>query len=139
MNQLEILLIEDNPAYVKLLDFAFQEFFDLPYQFRHLLDGEAAISYLHSLSREALYSTPSLPNFVLLDLNLPGKKGTDVLAEIRSTQFFKDLPVFILTSPADKQDMEKCLHIGPQKFLVNPFEFDGFEQQANAFKNFGNT
>ncbi len=134
--KLEILLVEDNPVFVKLLGHAFKEFFELPYQFRHLIDGESAVRFLNSYTRKGPANRKNLPAFVLLDLNLPGKNGMEVLSEVRSSVFFDGMPVLILSSSEEQEEMDKCLRIGAQAFYVKPIAYDGLEQLVKELQGF---
>lgn len=137
--KLEILLVEDNPIYVKLLEHAFKSVFKTPYIFRHLIDGESAVRYLNSLTRKYPRRKEDLPAFVLLDLNLPGKKGMEVLAEVRSSVFFKEMPIIVLSSSDEKKEMEKCFELGAQAYYVKPIEYDQLEQLVEELQGLSNT
>lgn len=136
--KLEILLVEDNPIYVKLLEHAFKDIFKTPYVFRHLIDGESAIRYFNSLTRNSPRSKEDLPGFVLLDLNLPGKKGDEVLAEVRSSKFFDEMPIFVLSSSEDRVEMDKCFELGAQAYYVKPIDYEKLEQLVEELQGFSN-
>lgn len=134
--KLEILLVEDNPVYVKLLEHAFQNVFQIPYVFRHLIDGESAVRYLNSLTRKIPRNKKALPAFVLLDLNLPGKKGEEVLAEVRSSRFFDNMPIIILSSSEDQAEMDRCFKLGAQNYYVKPLEYEDLERIVEELQGF---
>jgi CheY-like chemotaxis protein len=137
--KIEILLVEDNPIYVKLLEHAFGEVFSLPFQFRHLIDGESAVRYLNSLTRKPMMEKYGLPAFVLLDLNLPGKKGIEVLAEVRSSVFFDDMPIIVLSSSENQEEIDKCMELGAHAYYVKPIDYEKLEQLVEEIQGFSST
>ena len=98
---IEILLVEDNPGDVRLTQEAFKESKFL-HQMHVVMDGEEALDFLHK--RDKFKDVPT-PDIVLLDLNLPKKHGTEVLAEIKNDQKLKVIPVVILTTSEAEEDI----------------------------------
>lgn len=96
-----IFLVEDNKADIRLIEEAFKES-KASYQMVTVRDGAEAIAYLR---REGEYANASRPDLILLDLNLPKKDGREVLAEIKADPHLKRIPVVVLTTSRNEDDI----------------------------------
>ena len=96
-----IFLVEDNKAYIRLIQEALKTSL-LPHQVITVRDGVEAMNYLH---QEGEYANSPRPDLILLDLNLPRKDGREVLAEIKSDPQLKRIPVVILTTSKNQDDI----------------------------------
>ncbi|NES99644.1 MAG: response regulator [Sphaerospermopsis sp. SIO1G2] len=96
-----IFLVEDNKADVRLIQEALKTS-SLPHQVVTVRDGIAAMAYLR---REGEYINSPRPDLILLDLNLPKKDGREVLAEIKSDPLLKRIPVVVLTTSKNEDDI----------------------------------
>ncbi|MEM9538008.1 MAG: response regulator [Cyanobacteria bacterium P01_E01_bin.42] len=101
MKNCNILLVEDNLAHVRLIEEAFKESGG-NHQIINAGDGVEAISYLR---QEENYNDMPRPDLILLDLNLPRKNGHEVLAEIKTDPDLKSIPVLILTTSRNEDDI----------------------------------
>ena len=123
-----ILLVADNPDDVKLTLRAFkQNNITNPIVVAH--DGQEALDYLFGTGSFAEQSCP-LPQVVLLDLRLPGMDGTEVLRQIRANPRTELLPVVILTSSTEEQDMIKGYKLGANSYVCKPVDFVHFVEAA---------
>ena len=86
-------------------------------------DGIKAMQYLR---REAPYTNALRPDLVLLDLNLPGKDGYEVLQEIKGCETLKSIPVVILTTSADERHFSRCYQYGANCCITKPVGLDEF-------------
>jgi CheY-like chemotaxis protein len=128
MNALPILLVEDNPMDVDLTRRAF---------FRHNLanplevarDGQEAVDYITRWN----VGDP-LPAVILLDLKLPKVSGLEVLRAIRADRRFSVVPVVILTSSAEDQDIFEAYSLGANSYIVKPVDFDKFIDVARQIE-----
>ena len=105
----QILLVEDNPGDVRLTIEALKEAKVLN-QLTVVKDGIEALSLLR---RQGQYARAPRPDLILLDLNLPKKDGREVLGEIKADDNLKHIPVVILTTSQDEQDMLKIEELQP--------------------------
>jgi CheY-like chemotaxis protein len=112
----ELLLVEDNPADVRLLREGLMEA-RTRYHLTVVPDGEQAIQFLH---RSGIYADAARPDLILLDLNLPGKNGFDVLAELKGDVTLKLIPVVILTSSLSQRDILTTYGLGANSYLHKP-------------------
>jgi len=97
----------------------------LPYTIVLLRDGQAALDYLVP-AREGQGTRHPPPYLVLLDLNLPGCRGGEVLARLKSDARTKHIPVIILTTTDDQNEIEACYALGCNAYLTKPVAYDQF-------------
>ena len=88
--------------------------------------GDDALDFLHRRGRYADPSVSPRPAIILLDLNLPGTDGRDVLVEIKSARPLAPIPVVVLTTSADSRDVEACYAAGANSYVQKPVDLDGF-------------
>lgn len=119
-----ILLAEDNPNDVELILTALKDAC-LANDIIATHDGAQALDYLF---RRGAYSDrpPILPAVVLLDLKMPKVDGREVLRQIRANPKLRLLPVVVLTSSREEQDLFETYNLGANAYLVKPVEFDAF-------------
>jgi CheY-like chemotaxis protein len=125
-----ILIVEDNPTDVMLIRRAFAKAnIGNPLQF--VRDGDAAVQYLAGDAAYADRDTYPLPALVLLDLKLPRRSGLEVLQWLRSTSPLRRLPVVVLTSSSQSQDVNRAYEFGANSYLVKPVEFDDLKEMMD--------
>jgi two-component system, response regulator len=122
----EILLVEDNPADAELTLHALRKS-NLANSIYVARDGEEALDFLfcrgaHS-NRDFL-----VPKLVLLDLKLPKVDGAEVLQAIRENTRTKQLPVVVLTSSKEQQDIARMYHLGATSYIQKPVDFEQFQR-----------
>lgn len=130
-----ILLVEDNPLDVELTLDAFREA-QLNGQIHVVRNGHDALNYLFGRNQYDDRQTYPLPNLVLLDLHLPGIDGHEVLQEIKVTPHLKRLPVIILTSSQEEQDVIRSYDRGANSYLVKPVSVNGFLDIVNLIDHY---
>jgi len=118
-----ILLVEDNPDDVLLIQRAFRKA-NLVNPISVVDDGEKAIAYLSGSGEYADRSRHPVPVLVLLDLKLPRKSGHEVLAWIKQHPALKRMPVVVLTSSTETVDVNQAYDHGANSYLVKPVGFD---------------
>jgi len=121
MNKAVILLVEDNPDDEALTLRAFRKN-NIKNDVVVARDGAEALEYLFSASKNAA----DVPQVVLLDLKLPKVDGLEVLRCIRSDERTRLMPVVILTSSKEEQDMVKSYSLGANSYVCKPVNFDQF-------------
>lgn len=120
MHACEILLIEDNPADVLLIQEAFKEA-RLGNRIAVAGDGEEALQYLH---REGRFADARCPDLILLDLHLPKRSGREVLAEIKNDPELSEIPVIILTTSSEDEDIHQAYRLHANCYLTKPVDID---------------
>lgn len=133
MNSKNILLVEDNPSDVKLTKRALEQ-----NQITNKLiiaeDGREALDYLFATGQHAGRDARDLPSVVLLDLKLPKIEGLEVLKEIRANEHTRRIPVVILTSSSQEQDLIASYNLGANSYIRKPVDFQQFTE---AVRNLG--
>jgi CheY-like chemotaxis protein len=128
----EILLVEDNPADVRLT----REALNSDRSWNHLSvarDGVEAIAYLR---REGEFAAAPRPDLILLDLNLPKKDGRQVLAEIKADDNLKLIPVVVLTLSAGEEDILKTYGLHANCYIEKPVDLRQFMRVMKSLENF---
>src|SRR5579884_146628 len=118
---IKVLLVEDDEGDVVLTREAFDE--HLHNRLDVVNDGDSALAYLRA---EPPFQDASRPDLVLLDLNLPGRDGREVLAEIRADQALTHLPVVVLTTSAAEEDVLRSYQLHANAYVTKPVDLDGF-------------
>jgi two-component system, chemotaxis family, response regulator Rcp1 len=128
----EILLVEDNPVDVLMTKEAFCG--SRVCNNLHVTeDGEEAMDFLYK--RGKFSSVPS-PEIVLLDLNLPRKDGREVLAEIKGDPFLRHIPVIILTTSQDDEDIWTSYELHANCFITKPVDMEQFTKALECLGEF---
>jgi len=86
-------------------------------------NGEEALSFLF---RRGKFTSSPRPDFILLDWNLPGVDGSEVLEIVRGDKSLKDIPVIVLTSSHDQIDVLKAYHLHASAYITKPVDMSGF-------------
>ena len=129
---IEILLVEDNPGDARLAWEAIREA-RVPNNLRWVTDGVEALSFLR---REGRFAEVQRPDLILLDLNLPRKDGREVLAEIKSDERFRCIPVVVLTTSQADEDVVNAYHLNANCYISKPVGLEQFLKVVNAIENF---
>jgi CheY-like chemotaxis protein len=129
---IEILLVEDNPADVRLTQEALKEG-----KVRNILhvarDGIEAIEFLRRVGKHVNATRPDL---ILLDLNLPRKDGREVLADIKADPELKSIPVVVLTTSSAEADIFKIYKLHANCYITKPVDLDQFVKVVKSIDDF---
>ncbi|HUS29097.1 MAG TPA: response regulator [Kofleriaceae bacterium] len=125
---IEILLVEDNPADVRLTQEALKEG-KVRNNLQIARDGVEALELL--LRKDAVR-----PDLILLDLNLPRKDGREVLAEIKNHPELKTIPVVVLTTSSAEADILKSYNLYANCYITKPVDLDQFVQVIKSIDDF---
>lgn len=120
-----ILLVEDSPEDYEATVRAFRKS-GLKNPIHRCEDGEEALDYLFRRGRYADPGSSPYPGVILLDLNLPGTDGRQVLTEIKNDERLKTIPVVVLTTSLDERDIDACYRAGANSYIQKPVDIDGF-------------
>lgn len=124
--------MEDNDGDIRLLEEAFKET-DLRVNLHVVRDGEQALKFLH---REPPHEKAPRPAFVLLDLNLPLKRGDQVLAEIKQDASLRQIPVFILSTSTRIDDISQAYDLHANCYIPKPAELEELMQMGRQIESF---
>ena len=129
---IEILLVEDNPADVRLAQETLTDL-PVPYCLSFALDGAEAWRFL---TREGSLAHAPRPDLVLLDLNLPGKDGRELLAEIKGHPSLKSIPVLVLTTSKAEEDIKASYDLQANCYLVKPRGLEPYRELVKSIGTF---
>ncbi len=129
---IEILLVEDNPGDVRL---TFEVLKDAKVHnvLNTVENGLDALAYLRKQGR---FSRASRPDLILLDLNLPGMNGREVLEEIKKDEKLRQIPVVILTASEAETDILQSYDLHANCFITKPIDFNQFVHVVKVIENF---
>ena len=129
---IEILLIEDNPGDIRLTQEALRD-----NKVRNSMivaqDGAEAMAILR---REGQYAASPRPDLILLDLNLPKIDGREVLRRIKDDKKLRPIPVVILTTSRDEQDVLKAYGLHANCYVAKPVELEQFMEVVRSIEGF---
>ena len=129
---IEILLVEDDPDDVLLTRKALDEGRMLN-NLHVVRDGVEAMEFLYQRGQ---YSDAPRPGIVLLDLNMPRKDGREVLAEVKSDEHLKSIPIIVLTTSEAEQDILKSYNLHANAYVPKPVDPDEFVRVIRSFDTF---
>ena len=121
----KILLVEDNPSDIGLTCRALEKS-HVANDLVVVEDGQEALDYLFGASQSAGPQVTELPALILLDLKLPKVDGLEVLRRIRSDPNLYRLPVVVLTTSTEEQDIVQSYHLGANSYIRKPVDFTQF-------------
>ncbi len=127
----EILLVEDDPNDAEMTINALTEH-HLANKINWVEDGEQAIDYLFGLGKHTGRNIKQKPKLILLDLKLPKIDGLEVLTRIKSDKIMKTIPVVVLTSSREDNDIKKSYNLGVNSYIVKPVDFEQFSKVVNG-------
>ena len=130
--KVEVLLVEDNPADVRLTQEALKEG-TIPVHLNVVHDGVEALDFL--FHREG-YANAPVPDLILLDLNLPKKNGREVLTEIKNDSLLKRIPVIIMTTSIADADIQKAYSLNANCYIAKPMDLDEFLRIIRSIEEF---
>lgn len=131
-NTIEILLVEDNPGDIRLTLEALKEG-KINNKIDVVTDGEQAIDYLKSTGE---FKGKTLPDLILLDLNLPKLNGREVLSIIKEDASLKHIPVIILTTSKAEDDILKSYQHHANCYITKPVDFEQFSFVIKKLEDF---
>jgi two-component system, chemotaxis family, response regulator Rcp1 len=132
LRPVEILLVEDSYSDANLTIKSLSKT-SIANNLHWVEDGEAAIEYLR---HQGEYITAIRPDLILLDLNLPGLDGREVLAEIKADPDLKRIPVVVLTTSADEQDVLKSYDLNANCYITKPVDIHQFLKIVHLINDF---
>jgi CheY-like chemotaxis protein len=132
VNPIDILLVEDNPADVRLTVEVLKE--EKVFNNLHIVnDGEEALQFLRKQGR---FSDAVRPDLILLDLNLPKVDGREVLREIKSDVHLMNIPVVVLTVSKSDEDILKSYDLHANCFISKPVDLNQFVKVVKSIHDF---
>jgi CheY-like chemotaxis protein len=124
LQQVEILLVEDNPDDAEMTMRALRKR-NLANQVHWVKDGEEALEYLFCSGRYAGRNPATPPKLVLLDIKMPKIDGIEVLRRVKGSEL-KTIPVVVMTSSNEERDVLESYRLGVNSYIVKPVQFEAF-------------
>ena len=132
MRTTEVLLVDDNPADTDLTSEVLARN-GCPSHIRSVMNGVEAIAVLR---REGKYANTLLPDFVILDLSLPGKDGRAVLAEVKADPVLRKIPIAIFSTSEARQDIVRSYELGANCYVSKPGNLRDFISAVTSIGEF---
>lgn len=99
-------------------------------------DGDDALDFLYQRGAHTITSEAPRPSVILLDLNLPGTDGREVLETIKGDDDLKAIPVIVLTSSSDERDIDSCYQMGANTYIHKPVDLAGFMEAIGRMADY---
>jgi CheY-like chemotaxis protein len=129
-NEVQVLLIEDNPSDVELTIRALRKS-NFMNTVHVVTDGEEALEYMFGTGKYEGRDIQNRPKLILLDIKLPKVDGLEVLEKMKSHELTKVIPVVILTSSKEERDVIESYKLGVNSYIVKPVDFDKFVEAVS--------
>ncbi len=130
LDQVGILLVEDNPSDAELTIRALKKN-NFTNQLHWVKDGAEALDFIFVRGNYIDRNSTNMPKVILLDLKLPKIDGLEVLREIKLSPRTQTIPIVILTSSREEQDMVKSYKLGVNSYVVKPVDFEDFVKSVS--------
>lgn len=130
--EIQILLVEDSPTDVMLT----REALDHAKVLNTLHVAENGVEAMQFLRREGAHSSAPRPHLILLDLNMPRMNGLEVLTEIKNDDTLKTIPVIILTTSKNQDDLAKAYGSHANCYITKPVDFESFAEVVRSIESF---
>lgn len=131
-DQIDILLVEPNPGDSRLFTEKFQDA-KLMNTIYAVTDGESALDFVRGRGE---YATAPRPDVILLDPQLPGKSGEEVLQELRGDPALADIPIVVLTSSAAEESIVRSHGLEVDTYITKPVEPEEFVSFVQSVEDF---
>lgn len=133
-SEFHILLIEDSRADAKIIERALKEG-DVAHRLTVIPDGRQALEFLFA-SRADVHAADLEPDLILLDLNLPGLDGCQVLTRIKQDQLLRMIPVVVLTTSNREEDIISTYKAGANTYIPKPTEYSSYRDLVAILRGY---
>jgi len=130
-----ILVVENSPEDYEAMRRAFKKT-GLDNPVCYCADGDEALDFLYRRGVYVDEGSAPRPTLILLDLNLPGTDGRQILAEIKQDDALKEIPVIVLTTSSYDRDVQACYRAGANSYVQKPVGLGGFIEAIKRLRDF---
>jgi CheY-like chemotaxis protein len=130
-----VLMADDDPDDIALVRDALSEC-DFKSDFRSVCDGYELLQYLHQRGPYARLGEAPVPELILMDLNMPLRNGTEVLAELKCTRHLRAIPIVIVTTSNAERDRSRTEELGADGFLTKPSTYAALLEMTRSLEGF---
>ncbi len=134
-NHTTILIVEDSPEDFEATRRALLKS-GLRNGIRWCVDGDDALDFLFQRGKYSDPANAPRPGMILLDLNMPGTDGREVLAEVKQDPALKTIPVIVLTTSKDERDIEACYSAGANSYVQKPVDLNGLVEAIQRLHDY---
>ncbi len=127
-NSKPILLVEDDIVDAMTVERALGDL-EISNQLTHKINGEETLEYLRSDSNET-------PCVILIDLNMPKMNGLEFLRLIKADETLKEIPVIVLTTSSEEQDVDESFKLGVAGYMVKPIDYEEFLEKIRVIDSY---
>lgn len=131
-----LLVVEDSDEDFEAFGRIMRKTCDIDMPLTRCTDGDEALDFLHQTGPYQDLRATDLPGLILLDLNLPGTDGREVLMDIKQDEQLREIPVVILTTSSSPKDVHTCYQFGVNSYLVKPADIEQFKTSVQLFVNY---
>jgi len=129
-SDLPILIVEDSMADFQTMQRLFSKA-NIKNPLRHCETGQQALEFLESIGKDS-----PKPGMILLDLNLPGISGREILRVIKTSDNLKSIPVIVFTTSDSERDIDECYLHGANSYITKPVDLDKFREVIESIKTY---
>lgn len=131
-----ILIVDDSEDDYEATTRALQRNKNLANPLRRCENGQEALDYLFQRGEYKAPDSAPRPGLILLDLNMPGVDGREVLKEIKEDANLRSIPVVVMTNSDNDKDIQSCYELGANSYIVKPLEWGGFFDAISRLKEY---
>lgn len=129
----KILIVEDSDEDFAAFQRIMQKTCELEIPLIRCLDGDDALDFLYRTGTYASNEYYELPGLMVLDLNLPGTDGLEVLMQIKQDENLKTIPVVVFTTSSNPKDIQACYRLGVNSYLLKPTDIEQLKTSLRLF------
>jgi two-component system response regulator len=130
IHQVEVLLVEDNIHDAEMTIRSLRKV-NLANNLVHVKDGEEALEFVFAQGKFAGRDMVNTPKVILLDIKMPKVDGIEVLRQLKSHEGTRCVPVVVMTSSKEEQDIINSYELGVNSYVVKPVDFEGFAKAVS--------
>ncbi|OLP17983.1 two-component system response regulator [Leptolyngbya sp. 'hensonii'] len=130
-----LLIAEDSDEDFEVLQLLMQQL-EVQNPIYRCTNGDKVLDFLYQDGDYGDAEVAPRPSVILLDLNLPGTDGRDVLEQLKQDQKFKEIPIVVFTTSSNPRDIEFCYQQGANGYLIKPVDADELEKTVQAFVSY---
>lgn len=131
--QYHILLVEDDLGDAGLVKIALRRG-TFPTQLHHVKNGVEALGFLRRIG--GAFAQSPRPDLILLDLNLPGRSGHEILEELKADRALRAIPVVVLSTSEAERDVHKAYQLGANSFVSKPMDIEDFSRAIHGVQDY---
>ncbi len=131
-----LLVIEDSDEDFEALNRVIAQIGTFSLTIHRCINGDDALDFLNQAGACRVGGNYSLPGLIILDLNLPGTDGREVLATIKQNDILKTIPVVVFSTSSNPKDIAACYQVGANSYLVKPLKIDVLRESVQVMLNY---